>query len=177
LKKCILIVLFNQLFVVLPGLCTLDYFSKLGFLRGIRFEEQLPSIMEVFIHAIASALCVEIGFFYSHYALHSPWLYSRVHKIHHEFLAPEGLAAIYAHPLEALVGNTFAVMGGAFVVGLHGFSWYIGVVIGWLLTISGHSGYGLFWQKKRHDLHHQLFNCNYGSFFLLDRLHGTYKAG
>jgi methylsterol monooxygenase len=39
----------------------------------------------------------------SHRILHNRYLYKHIHKLHHEFSAPFGLAAEYAHPIEILV--------------------------------------------------------------------------
>ena len=59
---------------------------------------------------------------------------------------------------------------------------YVGLVIGWVGTCSGHSGYSLPWAKKRsngfqnfHDYHHEFFRGNYGSSGFFDWLHGTDK--
>lgn len=41
--------------------------------------------------------------YWAHRALHQGALYQRIHKLHHEFSAPFGLAAEYAHPLEILI--------------------------------------------------------------------------
>lgn len=41
--------------------------------------------------------------FVAHQALHYGPLYRRIHKLHHKYSAPFGLAAEYAHPLEILI--------------------------------------------------------------------------
>ena len=40
--------------------------------------------------------------FFAHQALHWGPLYKHIHKIHHKYSAPFGLAAEYAHPAEVL---------------------------------------------------------------------------
>merc|ERR1711865_240362 len=56
------------------------------------------------------------------------------------------------------------------------FVWLSGVIMG---TQTHHCGYRAPWiayadhQPDYHDLHHQIFNCNYGNVGLLDYLHGT----
>jgi len=172
---CVKLVLFNQFFVILPGLLAIDFVSQSGWLPGIRVDSQLPSLRELVWHTFLSIIGVEIGFYYSHRLLHIPIFYRSIHKIHHEFIAPYGIAAIYAHPIEAFVGNTLGVMGPAFVIGLHAFSWYIGSVIGWVVTMNGHSGFYVPLATNGHDLHHQYFNCNFGSSGWLDMVHGTYR--
>jgi methylsterol monooxygenase len=43
--------------------------------------------------------------------LHQGQLYKKIHKLHHEFSAPFGLAAEYAHPLEILILGTGTIGG------------------------------------------------------------------
>lgn len=44
-----------------------------------------------------------ISDYWAHRAMHYGPLYKKIHKLHHEFSAPFGLAAEYAHPIEILV--------------------------------------------------------------------------
>lgn len=177
LTKCIRDVLFNQFFVILPGLLLIDFCAvELKLLPGLRVEPSLPTLAELALQTVLSLVCVEIGFYYSHRLLHYPAFYSRIHKIHHEFIAPYGIAAVYAHPIEVFVGNTLCVMGPAWLINMHLFNWYLAIVIGWIITINGHAGYALPPKHSNlHDLHHEFFNCNYGTFGVLDYLHGTVK--
>lgn len=41
--------------------------------------------------------------YFAHRLLHHRLLYKHIHKLHHEFSAPFGLAAEYAHPIEVMV--------------------------------------------------------------------------
>mmetsp|Transcript_15351 Transcript_15351/g.24017 ORF Transcript_15351/g.24017 Transcript_15351/m.24017 type:complete len:261 (-) Transcript_15351:28-810(-) len=180
LVKALKLILFNQFFVILPGLLWVDRWTRSGFLLpdfvvGVRMEEELPDWQEIAVTIVKAVISTEVCFFYSHYLLHHPKLYGPIHKVHHEFKATTGMAAIYAHPVEAFIGNTMAVMAPAFFLNFHGFSWYLSMVVGWMKTIEGHSGYSVPWNfgNNFHDLHHEHFNYNFGTFSVLDRLHGT----
>lgn len=79
-----------------------------------------------------------------------------IHKLHHEFSAPFGLAAEYAHPLEVLILGTGTIGGPllmalatqylpAFVangVSLHIITVYIWIVARLFQAVEAHSGYG-----------------------------------
>ncbi len=195
LAQCCTVVLRNQLFVILPGenapapaawprtptdagLLFLDWLCRLGaipFTRGIVVESELPALSTVAAQGALAICFVELFFFSSHRVLHWPALYARVHKVHHEYKAPIALAALYAHPLEAFIGNTVAVIGPAFLVGMHALTFHVGMAVGFLATESGHSGHTVPFLSPRgfHDLHHERFNCNFGSFGVLDTLAGT----
>lgn len=173
LRKCLLTVLFNQLFVILPGLLMMDWITRTGFIpfvTGIRVERELPSLSEMALHGVFGVLLVELFFFSSHRLLHAAFW--SIHKQHHEYKAPIALAAIYAHPLEVFFGNTLAVMGPAFLCSFHAYSWYLGIIIGFFSTQSSHSGYNI--EGPVHDLHHQFTNYNYGTLGILDRVFGCY---
>lgn len=60
-----------------------------------------------------SALLIATDY-WAHRALHYGPLYKKIHKLHHEFSAPFGLAAEYAHPLEILILG-MGTIGGPFL--------------------------------------------------------------
>ena len=69
-------------------------------------EGVLPSAWEMCIDIFGVIVVDEILFYYGHRLFHeSTWLYTKIHKIHHEFQFPCGLVAAYAHPFEMLVAN------------------------------------------------------------------------
>ncbi|KAJ3505106.1 hypothetical protein NLJ89_g7584 [Agrocybe chaxingu] len=49
--------------------------------------------------------------FVAHQALHTGVLYKHIHKIHHKYSAPFGLAAEYAHPAEVFILGAGTILG------------------------------------------------------------------
>jgi sterol desaturase/sphingolipid hydroxylase (fatty acid hydroxylase superfamily) len=114
--------------------------------------------------AIKFALCaviVETWFFFTHWALHHPILYSRIHKLHHRFKAPVAVASMYAHPFEFVVGNLTGVVMGPILTHCHPFTSYVWICTSLIMTGGSHSGYKIF-QADFHDNHHQYFDYNFG---------------
>ena len=79
--------------------------------------------------------------------MHYGPLYKHIHKIHHTYSAPFGLAAEYAHPLEVLILGIgtisppllyCALSGG----NLHIFTVYAFIVLRLFQAVDAHSGYG-----------------------------------
>ena len=101
----------------------------------------------------------------SHRILHTRYFY-RFHKLHHAYKAPIALAALYAHPLEAMLGNTIAVMAPAYIAGIHAYSWMWGVALGFISTQAKHSGFDI--DGTAHDMHHQFSTVEFGHFGVMD---------
>lgn len=131
-----------------------------------------------------------------HRLLHYGSLYKRIHKMHHDYSAPFGMTAEYAHPLETLILGVGTIGGPLAYVGLTG-DLHIMTVFLWLCvrlfqTVDAHSGYDFPWSLRNwlpfwagadfHDHHHKVFLGNYSSTFRwwdwvcgTDRRYNNYK--
>lgn len=123
----------------------------------------------------------------AHRACHaSPTIYKHVHKKHHRFRHPVGIAVAYAHPLEDVLVNTAGTVVGPVLLGSHlAVLWlYIGLKL-WQ-SIDAHSGFNLPFPLSpfsalrymdcapAHDFHHSHNVGNFGGFFVFwDTLMGT----
>lgn len=129
------------------------------------------------------------GPFTAHQALHYGPLYRNIHKLHHKYSAPFGLAAEYAHPAETLIlamGTLGGPLGLCYLTGgnFHVVTMYIWVTLRLFQAIDAHSGYDFPWSLQHilpfwsgadhHDFHHMAFTNNYStSFRWFDHLFGT----
>jgi sterol desaturase/sphingolipid hydroxylase (fatty acid hydroxylase superfamily) len=172
LLNAIMVVMFNMIFIGIPSLFFGYYVWQW---RGCGFGRELPTFNRVLLDFVIIALAEEIGFYYSHRLFHWPPLYKRVHKKHHEWTAPIGIVALYAHPLEHFLSNMIPVGLGPFLAGSHIATMWLWYSVATVVTIISHCGYHfpLLPSSEFHDFHHLKFNYNYGVFGFLDRLHGT----
>ncbi|TFK47480.1 C-4 methyl sterol oxidase [Heliocybe sulcata] len=130
----------------------------------------------------------DIFHYFSHQLLHQGVFYKHIHKIHHKYSAPFGLAAEYAHPAEVLILGTGTIAGpllySYFMRDLHIFTVYIWITLRLFQAIDAHSGYDFPWSlqhiipfwsgAEHHDFHHMAFVNNFStSFRWCDWLCGT----
>ena len=135
----------------------------------------LPDVPQLLLQLVGIVACEEVLFYYSHRALHHRALFRHVHKQHHRFTAPFGIAAVYAHPLEHVLSNLLPVSAGPLLLRAHPLVTLIWTSFAILSTASVHSGYALpgFPSPYFHDFHHKSFDACYGVVGVLDLLHGT----
>ncbi|XP_006815583.1 fatty acid hydroxylase domain-containing protein 2-like [Saccoglossus kowalevskii] len=143
--------------------------------RGISCGYDVPTLPRILFDLIAAIICEEIFFYYSHRLFHHPYIYKRVHKKHHEWTAPIGLVAVYAHPIEHVLCNIIPVFSGSLIFGSHLLSVWLWLFVAMWGTTIHHSGYHfpLLLSSEFHDFHHLKFNYCFGLLGVLDYLHGT----
>ncbi|KAF8324823.1 hypothetical protein F5887DRAFT_1021676 [Amanita rubescens] len=90
--------------------------------------------------------------FLAHQALHIGVLYKHIHKIHHKYSAPFGLAAEYAHPAEVFILGTGTIAGPIlycyFTRNLHILTVYVWITLRLFQAIDAHSGYDFPWSLQ-----------------------------
>ncbi|KAI9455629.1 hypothetical protein HD554DRAFT_2317692 [Boletus coccyginus] len=128
--------------------------------------------------------------YFAHQALHWGPLYKHIHKLHHKYLAPFGLAAEYAHPAEVFILGTGMIAGSIlycyFTQNLHILTVYIWITLRLFQAIDVHSGYDFPWSlqhivpfwlgAEHHDFHHMVFTNNYSISFWGVAMKGKSKA-
>eukprot|EP00051_Salpingoeca_urceolata_P012431 m.154030 g.154030 ORF g.154030 m.154030 type:complete len:217 (-) comp17488_c0_seq3:416-1066(-) len=102
IQECLLDVLVSH-FAVRPLLLLVAF--PLVVKCGVGFGATLPSVWTAVWHVLVSMQVDDCLFYWSHRLLHHPWLYKHIHKKHHAFRVPIGLAVEYSHPVEVRIGG------------------------------------------------------------------------
>jgi methylsterol monooxygenase len=183
--ECTKQVLWAHITVELP---TIWLFQPLAEAVGMRtWQVPFPTLYTM-AWQIFFCMCFEDLFHWAaHRALHTPILYKYIHKVHHKYSAPFGLAAEYAHPAEVMILGMGTLAGAlvlCFFTEVHFISFWMWVIIKLFQAIDSHSGYDFPWSlqhivpfwsgAEHHDFHHMAFTNNYStSFRWWDRIFGT----
>lgn len=119
-------------------------------------------------------------FYWSHRALHHPFLFRHIHAVHHDSVDPTPFTAMSFHPLEAIMHS---VLGLVIAYCLSIFPWHpVSLMVygtgSLAFNIIGHLGYelypakwnqlpGLRWKTPalHHYLHHQMVGGNFALYF------------
>uniref|UniRef100_A0A0G4IC25 Fatty acid hydroxylase domain-containing protein n=1 Tax=Chromera velia CCMP2878 TaxID=1169474 RepID=A0A0G4IC25_9ALVE len=171
--KCFKTVLFQQLVIQTPMISGTYMFTQMF---NIPYEwSRLPKWYQFGAALLGCAVIEDTWHYFVHRLMHHKSLYKYVHKIHHEFQAPFGMQAEYAHPLETVV------LGIGFFLGVLVYCTHFSFLWCWMAfrlmeTIEVHSGYDhlvlsplhilpFYGGAKFHDFHHMNFVGNYSSSF------------
>jgi len=146
---------------------------------GLLIDVPFPDITTM-AWQIAIFFVMEDTFHYwAHRGLHWGPLYKNIHKIHHQYSAPFGLAAEYAHPAEVFILGLGTVgspiLFCAITHNLHLITMYLWITLRLFQAIDAHSGYDFPWSLNKfipfwagadhHDFHHQAFVNNFSTSF------------
>lgn len=145
--------------------------------RGGRIDGTWAAPWNIALHLLVYSLLNETIFYWSHRALHTSWLYKRVHARHHRFVHVRVPVAEYAHGFENAL-NFIAFFAGPILLVAPFTTFCIWIVLRIFETAEAHSGYGLTRSASRHAYHHlHAHDGCYGSFLgVWDTLLGTDRA-
>lgn len=107
---------------------------------GIRTSLPLPSIWEIVAQLMVYFLVEDYTNYWIHRFMHCKWGYEKIHKVHHEYAAPIGFAAPYAHWAEILILGIPSFLGPAMVPG-HIITFWLWIGLRQIEAIETHSGY------------------------------------
>jgi sterol desaturase/sphingolipid hydroxylase (fatty acid hydroxylase superfamily) len=114
-------------------------------------------------------------FYVLHRLFHCKCLY-RFHKKHHKINKPVGMSALYMDPIDMYFSNMIPVSLPFTLLSSPIEICYIWTIISIVETITcSHNGYNSL--SEFHDYHHKLFNVNYGTTGIWDKLFGSYFIG
>ncbi|CAA2978702.1 methylsterol monooxygenase 1-1-like [Olea europaea var. sylvestris] len=156
---------------------------------GIRTSLPLPSGWEMFWQILVYFLVEDYANYWLHRLLHNEWVYTKIHRVHHEYNAPIGFAAPYAHWAEIIILG-FPSLSGPVIVPGHMITFWLWFILRQMEAIEIHSGYEFPWSPSKfipfyggaiyHDYHHYVGgNCqsNFASVFTYcDYIYGTDKG-
>ncbi|KAL8138716.1 hypothetical protein V2J09_004717 [Rumex salicifolius] len=156
---------------------------------GIRTGLPLPSVWEILAQLAVYFMVEDYTNYWIHRLLHCKWGYEKIHKVHHEYTAPIGFAAPYAHWAEILILGIPSFLGPAMAPG-HMITFWLWIALRQIEAIETHSGYDLPWTPTKyipfyggaehHDYHHYvggLSQSNFASVFTYcDYIYGTDKG-
>ncbi|XP_052150160.1 very-long-chain aldehyde decarbonylase GL1-10-like isoform X4 [Oryza glaberrima] len=139
---------------------------------GIRTGLPLPSAGETAAQVAVYLLVEDYLGYWIHRLLHTPWAYHHIHRVHHEFTAPMGYAAPYAHWAEILILG-FPAFAGPAIVPCHMTTFWL-----WFKLPFDPTKYiPLYGGVEYHDYHHFVgghSQSNFSSVFTFcDYIYGT----
>ncbi|KAI0482451.1 C-4 sterol methyl oxidase [Xylariaceae sp. FL0804] len=174
--ECASLVLLSHFTVELPQIWL---FHPIATYFGMDCGVPFPSLGKMLFHIAVFFVMEDAWHYWFHRALHYGPLYKKIHKLHHTYSAPFGLAAEYASPIEVMLLAMGTVGGPILWVSLTGdlhlFTMYLWIVGRLFQAIDSHSGYDFPWSlhhflpfwagANHHDVHHERFIGNYSSSF------------
>ncbi|KAM7472109.1 hypothetical protein LguiA_010292 [Lonicera macranthoides] len=106
---------------------------------GIRTGLPLPSGSEMFWQLLVYFVVEDYANYWLHRLLHCKWGYEKIHRIHHEYTAPIGFAAPYAHWAEIIILGLASFLG-PLLVPCHMITFWLWMIVRQMEAVETHSG-------------------------------------
>jgi 4-alpha-methyl-delta7-sterol-4alpha-methyl oxidase len=144
----------------------------------------LPAWYIIAGQVLLFAVLDDFLYYWLHRKMHTnPFLYRKIHTVHHRIPTPLAISGNYMHPVEFLLISSMILIG-PILVGAHVVTLYIWVVVRQWEAAEQHSGLQFSFHPAHwlpfydgavfHDFHHSKFYGNYaGLFSWTDTLFGT----
>jgi methylsterol monooxygenase len=173
---CAFVVLISHFTAELPQIW---FFHPVATYLGIEYGVPFPSWTKMAWQICVFFVMEDTWHYWFHRTLHYGPLYKAIHKMHHTYSSPFGLAAEYASPIETMLLG-MGVVGSPVLYlkitgDLHLVTMYVWIILRLFQAIDAHSGYDFPWSLRHflpvwagadhHDLHHEKFIGNYASSF------------
>ncbi|CAH8275681.1 unnamed protein product [Arabidopsis lyrata] len=177
-----------KMFLLVVGPLQLVSYPSIQMIE-IRSGLPLPSCLEIVAQLVVYFLVEDYTNYWVHRFFHCKWGYEKFHHIHHEYTAPIGYAAPYAHWAEVLLLGIPTFLGPAIAPG-HMITFWLWIALRQIEAIETHSGYDFPWTLTKyipfyggaeyHDYHHYVggqSQSNFASVFTYcDYIYGTDKG-
>ncbi|PWW76532.1 putative C-4 methylsterol oxidase [Tuber magnatum] len=174
--RCARMVLLSHFTVELPQIWLFHPMCKYF---GMDTDVPFPPWTKIAYQVAIFFILEDTWHYWFHRAFHWGPLYRYIHKIHHTYAAPFGLAAEYASPIEVMALGLGTVgtpmLWCSITKDLHILTVYIWITLRLFQAIDAHSGYEFPWSlhhflpfwagAEHHDVHHERFIGNYASSF------------
>lgn len=135
------------------------------------------SLLYIVLSTVGLFLWYHVLLYHWHRTMHRPWLFKRIHWVHHKYKYPVWLDALYEHPLEAAWGAVVLV-SPLFVFPIWAYSYFFFMAVMGAHEVLDHAGIKInipfVATSKAHDDHHLRSNCYFGQ--LLPWLDVLYKS-
>ena len=148
--------------------------------------ERYPDTFEIAWQLLFILVLSDTYNYWSHRAFHSPFLYSTIHKVHHEYKNPICISAAYFSFVEHLFVNMISTGLGPAILGkkCHVVTFWLWIIFQNIESVDAHCGYEFPWSPIRvlpmaaggdyHNFHHSKNIGNFGSYFTFwDTVCGT----
>ena len=106
---------------------------------GIRTGLRFLSVGETAAQLLVYFLVEDYLAYWVHRLLHTAWACDKIHRVHHEYTAPIGFAAPYAHWAEVLILGVVAFASPA-MVPCHVTTFWLWFALTGIQSIDTHSG-------------------------------------